>query len=841
MEGDNMQKKSRWKKMLLLTGGGIIAFFLLLFLFVQLFADDIGERLLRMVQAQAKTRIEVRNVRVSLFPYFPSAAIRLEHVFVEGSRGDTLLVADDIAFRISLFSLLRSRVNLETVRIKDGKLSLHRDKKGLWNYDIFRQDTTGTEDSDLSLSIRTAQLDRVELFYRDDQLNNVCEIYLVQSVLNGSFGEQQFDLAAKAESVIDRIWVDSVSYLQNKPVSFDLKAQVDLATGIYTLDSSRVVLSDNTFVLMGSLRSGEKQSDIQLKAYTENAVLRHILQLLPPAQLNFVGQLEPDGEVDLQVDISGPLSARQIPEIKATAQLSKGSLRSRKWDTRVEDVALTASYQHNARQASLSCDLSQGKFQGKPARMQLQAEWGARNHIDLTADLEMPVALPLGLGGGQAIRSAKGSLSMQQVRIKGNPQLRGSLQCAGMIQSDGIGVQWDKYSLETEAFRIDVDPRTLRIDQLALDGLESVVQMKGRVNNYMQWFFPEKGVVTDIECEIVAERLNLDLWMAAFSPSTADTAALAAAEDLRAAEPWWGRTQVQCMLDLQGVIYSGVPIAALKGELRNQQEKLSGKFQASAFDGQVDGQVHLVMRAPMRLEGKFSGKQLDINRLFEECREFDQRFLTSRNLKGRLESKLFLDARWNDQGEFLPDQLQIDAGMRIADGELNDMAMLEDFSKYVKIQDLKRIKFTTLHNLLEIRGGTVRLPVMFIQSNALNMNVQGIHSFDNKLSYYLQINAGQVLVNRFKKHNPDLEPIAARENGVFNIYYKISGTPDQLQYAANRRAVEEAFRQSDLERDKVRDRLVRQFGHSELFYDPSVSKLDYFSDESPGEEQYIDF
>ena len=83
---------------------------------------------------------------------------------------------------------------------------------------------------------------------------------------------------------------------------------------------------------------------------------------------------------------------------------------------------------------------------------------------------------------------------------------------------------------------------------------------------------------------------------------------------------------------------------------------------------------------------------------------------------------------------------------------------MDDFGKYLRRDDLKRVKFTTLENWFEIKDGKIQIPVMFIQNNALNMNVSGIHSFDHDISYNVQTNALQAIGSKLGKANKARRP-----------------------------------------------------------------------------------
>jgi len=256
------------------------------------------------------------------------------------------------------------------------------------------------------------------------------------------------------------------------------------------------------------------------------------------------------------------------------------------------------------------------------------------------------------------------------------------------------------------------------------------------------------------------------------------------------------------------------------------------KIEGEDFDGSltfkngnvlIDGDVE-TMEGSMNLEGKvymqdeprlkanLICEEINIREFFRQTENFGQDYLVSSNLKGTLNSHITINSYWDEKGEFDYKKLRVLAGVSVKDGELIGFKMLEDFSTFVKIKDLRHIRFTNMENWLEIYKGNIILPKMFIQSNAVNLVVSGEHSFDHDIEYNLQVNAGQVLLNRFKKHDSSLKPNKAKKKGWFNLYYKIEGTLDEYDFRNSKKDVQKDFVVSEHRKKEIQKRLEKEFG-----------------------------
>ncbi|MCU0345598.1 MAG: hypothetical protein MUC59_01560, partial [Saprospiraceae bacterium] len=88
----------------------------------------------------------------------------------------------------------------------------------------------------------------------------------------------------------------------------------------------------------------------------------------------------------------------------------------------------------------------------------------------------------------------------------------------------------------------------------------------------------------------------------------------------------------------------------------------------------------------------------------------------------------------------------------------------------------------------------------------------GEQTFDDKINYGIKVNAGQVLANKFKKGNRNVESIPAKENGFFNLYFLLSGTLEKYKYETNKRKVKDLFERSESQQRRIKAALIKAFG-----------------------------
>jgi hypothetical protein len=256
--------------------------------------------------------------------------------------------------------------------------------------------------------------------------------------------------------------------------------------------------------------------------------------------------------------------------------------------------------------------------------------------------------------------------------------------------------------------------------------------------------------------------------------------------------------------DIEGQFFAG------DLTFENRQMRISGS--ANGMDGifNLDGVLYFDLSP--RLEAKLDCQKIDVKAFFRQTNNVGQTYLTHENIAGSMNSKMLIHAFWDSTGHFQMDKLHVWAGVGIQQGELKGFKMLEEFATCAKIQDLRNVRFVDMQNWLEVKNSTFYMPAMFLQNNAMNLTIAGEQTFDDRIDYGIKVNAGQVLANKFKKHNSKLDPIPAKENGFFNLYFSIAGTLDAYKYETNKRKVKSQFERSERQKAQIRSALIKAFG-----------------------------
>lgn len=811
------------------------------------FGESLGRQVVTQINKQLKSELKVGRVDLSLWNSFPNASINLYSATLRDTRKRPLLNADRLAFRFGLLSLLGSKIKVHSILISKGELTLHVDRKGKANYDIWKsapsdakEEKNKDESGGATLLLEEALLEDLELAYVDETARQEIRVRVDEANFSGQFNSKQFVLSSTAKMYSHYMDVDSTTYLDNKKIAYDARIFVDMEKGHYEMDDVTLTLENNSFKAFGYVNDNPKSMYYDLYMHNDEGDLASLLQLLPSAYASSIADFNTAGNFKVKALIKGESDKQHTPQIRAEVNLDKGRISSSKLSDPLNDVALALTYDNgqNSRSGLSFFEIKKfkGLFQGEPLEMDLRVEDLDDPYIHFAMNGALSLNLVYGLLALPSITEGSGKLALRDLRLDGRYEdmLRdyrnGRVSASGslLFQQAALTINNEKMVIEEGA--LQMTKGDLSISNIKINGAGSDIALNGTATNLLPVLFADSLNSNEAElgfqASLQSQNLDLDRLMAitAITPETVDTTQVSI--DSLKEEQILRREHITQFLkgafdaQIGQFNYNLIDGRDFKGQLVFNNNELNVKGQTIAMNGRFDVDGQVFFEDEPRLHAKLTCNGIDIRTFFEQTENFGQETLQAQHLQGRLNANIAIYAYWDKEGHFMMDRLRVLAGVGIRDGMLRDFDMLKSFSTYVKEKDLMEIRFVNLQNFLEVRNRRLFLPAMFIQSNALNLTVSGEHSFDQDINYAIKVNAGQVLANRLKKHDPKLSPQPARRKGFFNLYYTITGTIDKYEVTSAKKQVKSDFEKSETYKNELKAALEQEFGPLDLMKEP---------------------
>lgn len=816
---------------------GIVLLVLLLIpvIGVTFFGGPIARAVVNSLSNKLPTEIKVSEYDVAFWRSFPSLSVNLLDVRVRGSDGSELLKAEQLSCLLDLGSLF-GKIRVEKIAISNGTLNLITDVDGNTNYQLAGYTPVGEEvpaGEPTEFAIAEALLSGIDFTYRDAQLKIDLAGKVDKANFSGDFGASNYLLSADGGLEIFYLDQEGVRYLNNTTLQLESETKIDNTLGKYTFAPLRLESGDLEVSVVGDLTSTQDGLLADLRLESQSGSLEDILALIPPAYAGTLNELETKGELSLSGTITGPWTQRKYPKMDGRLTFTNGRVGSPRMNVGARDLDLKASFAYldgpSGGVQSFAIEELKGTFRNQPFSVKLSIKDLDDPRIDFSADGALPLGtLPAFLGEGP-LTSGDGYVRVEALHLAGRyedmlrPRRMGQVAASGRLTFEDGEITVNERELSFPSGTLELRDNEMELTNFVFVGPGTEMSFTGKATNLIPVLFADSLNSNDAEllfdARVTGKSLDIDelLKLAGPTEEEQEIAEATGSTDSLRAKTMERRTQITDLLrgrfdaSLESWNYGEVAGENFRGQLIFTPRQLDVRGLTDAMDGQLklDGEVYF--QELQRVEGRISGTGIDVSEFFRQGENFGQEVLVADNLEGKMDAKLWIQAYFDETGAFDYEKLHVLAGLDIAEGELNDFAMLENFAFALKAGDLERVRFTRLQNFFEIVDQTIYIPTMFVQSSALNLELSGSHTFNNYLEYYIKVNAGQAIANKIGKHDRDLDMLPARRNGFFNLYYTVKGPLETYAVESDKRAVKNDFQRSEYRKERVRRELADLF------------------------------
>ena len=806
-------------KILLWTTGALAAILIVLLLIVHLQHDRIKNTITQSINDQIESRFTYSDFELSLISTFPFVRARMKEVYLTGKDRLPFVYGGNLDLKLDLRALMRSEIHFRNIQLSSGTVYLIEGEDNSFNYQVFK---SSEEESDGAINLILRNIELTDMILVVDLKNRKqrYRTYIPKLSVNGRLSEGSLQLSAVGELVANYLKLGDTAWFENEEIKVELELE-------YLIEQNKIaiqlpLIQTSAIRAEGNLTyDGERdllESEVKSLPFSISSLIRTLPQYL--STNDFFRALDGSGEFSLNLRQQGVQQLLQID-----LKLLNGDYNSRELYVPLSQMNGSFSFtQETAKPVIFSInDLSAVVEEEKIDISGRLLDWG-EEEMSFSVNGKVPLLPLYQLIGNEEPEKwdlTSGFLTAKDFHWSssnpGGEDFRIN-ELSGLLFPEKITL-----ILAGEEFQLDEGRISLEKNK---KGMISLVNIEGNASEFTlsvqtEDFSPlmEGKLEQELEIMIAAERIQLDDWLAFF-------------------QKWNYKGEVD--VEDEGII-PGMKIQLAAKELNYQSTQYQN---LSTYIGISEGGVIF------NLEGSHAGGDLsadgyysfgdipfmsfrlnvlnmDLPAAFKEWEDFDQDFISHNHLEGHLQGHISGKIFWDKDGNYNKNHSEVIAAFEFHDGELNNFPMLQSFSSYLKAEELSRIRFDKVSNIIWMRDGTFYFPSMFISSNAVNLTVSGAHTLDHEIRYGIRLNAAQTLGRRLVSRNPSFSPLPARESGFLNLHFLLTGTTDDVAYRNSTAEVTSLFRQTESLRDRALAELLDTFGELPYF------ELMEFSEEIP--------
>lgn len=845
-----------WKKRLLRFSkwffGIILSLVVIISLILYIYKDEICGVVISKVNAYLKTEVQVAKVDLTFWSTFPNLSVDFDHVFIqdpfEGStKSDTLFASEQVRLKFNPFDIWRENYTVKSIEVSPGTLQLKVKKDGTENYDIIKEQEETEEETSVDLNLKAIELENFRVSYDNKATDQLYRTYLQNMTLSGALSESVFSTTANTNMRILEARSGKVTLIRNQPARLSITVNVNSDSSTVKIPPSTILISELPFSFNGDIDSLGYRFNLKGKKIAiADAASRFSVE-----QSDQVKQLEGSGYLLFDLDVKGKNDNTSPATIQCEFGVDNGFIKDPESELSLQKLHLEGEYSNLGGQAKEFLALRNVSFttKGGPFAGNLHLTKFDAPHLDGSADGTIDLGILHAIFRIPVIEEIKGSMNIHSdFIVNGIPKEDETMdyniqKCEGEVDLMGVNVKLedDQRNFSNLNGRVYLRNNEAGLQNITLTLGKSDFEVNGVFKDIVNYFKGEGNLISDVD--IRSKRISIaDLGSSSKEEK----------EDLQREFMLPNNIEGTAFLDVGRMDYEGHVFSNLKGNM-TIRERVINFPQISVTNGGADirGSINIEERTPeyFYFKSNLASKNMRFKPLFDEWNNFKQDVIKSSNIDGVAQVSLDFQAPFDLRGGIISSAIQATIGLQIDEGRLKDVAAFKSITESLRTSSAKMVigkdninsfekklldlKFEQLTNTLVIKNGVITIPQMSISSSALDIEVSGQHTFDNKIDYRF----GFRLRDIKEKETSEFGEIIDDGTGV-RVFVRMYGTMDNpiVEWDKTSRK-EQAKENREQEKVTVREMFKSEFG---MFKNDSTVKQ-YIPKKGPKEELILDF
>jgi hypothetical protein len=768
-----------------------------------LLKDKVGFIILRSLNKNLSTKLEVKSYKLSLLRRFPKASLELKDVFVhsspdfnasqfKGINTDTLLKAHAVSVEFKITDIIKGVYTIERISATNGKANFFTDKSGKVNYNIYLKNS-GSDNKETIINLERINISDITAYY------NSLDAHLIISgpVSNGRIKTMikgsKIDFTTASDLQIARF--ELYDYKLEKPVP--AKIDVNLQSSNEGILFRKATISiDNYDVVMSGFVS--KGNDLDMVVTGKNMGIDAMRRFFPEKYLKLLSDYNPTGSLSVKSTVKGRLSNTSNPHVEMDWQLKNGKVDYKKSDLTFRNVSFNGHFSNGKRNNYETSSLAINDFSAKFGSSEYKGSAALRNLTNPSIDVALKGLVQAAeikeFFNITSLTTAKGSAeadikitnsSWPSSNITTDRLIDLNYEANVVFHSLTIGLQDDKLLFS------DINGKLKMLNSVKAEDVRfrykgQKIRIDGEFRNLPEWLSGRKVTMT----------AKADLWFDKLLPEKfmTSTKETASTHIKKKAISLPGDIVLDLNFTIDSLSYKTFSSTGLRGNLSYHPKMFSFKsVNMKSLNGTIsgDGFVSQNKDKSFVLRWNFLVKNIDVNRAFSTFHNFGQSFLKSENIRGALSGSLSLLMPLDSLLNFNIKTLTAEGKYHLVNGALIDFDPVKQLSDFIEISELENITFDQLDNDFFIRNNYLYVPQMEVKSSSADFSVNGKHSFDNDYEYHVKILLSEILSRKRAKYKPKVTEFGVVEDdglGRTSLLLKVTGKGEEAKVVYDMKA-----------------------------------------------------
>ncbi|MGC1205826.1 MAG: AsmA-like C-terminal region-containing protein [Flavobacteriaceae bacterium] len=716
------------------------------------FQGQIKDMVKRFINENVNAKVEFSDVSLSFIRSFPQAHVAVNDLVItnfEPFKDETLATAKNMAFTMSIKELFKKAddgpIVVNTITIDEALLTLKIDKFGNTNYDIAKEKSNASaesEASNFSFSLEDYNINKSAFSYLDEGSKIIVYVTELNHKGHGIFSAENSELDTKSEANVS-ISIDSTSYLSNNPIKLDALIGLDLTNSKYTFKENKGYINQLPIEFQGYVQLLENGQDVDITFENPESDFKNFLAVIPKEYSKNIEDVQTTGDFKVKGIIKGMVTDETIPTLDISITSNNASFKYPDLPKRINNITINTEIKNTTGNTddtyidikTLNFKIDEDVFKSSITLKNITKNMLVNANIDGVLNLAniakaYPVEMDNTLSG---ILKAKLNTAFDMNAIETNAYARIKNNGSASITDFVFSSQDIVNPIHISEANMTFNPGTVSLNNFKAKTGDSDINATGTIKNLIGFLLSDNTLKGSFDLNSnlfkVSDFMSEDEDISKGNKTTSNTKSLKIPAFL----------ECEINANANTVVYDNLNLKNVKGTLyiKDQQVSLEN-MTSSIFDGalSISGDVSTKNETPT-FNLKLNANGFDIAKSFKDLELLQSLAPIAKLLQGKLNTGINLSGELDN--EFSPN-LSTVSGNALAELfstkiNANQGELFNKLEGALSFIDFDKLDLKDLKTSLSFANGKVSVKPFDLKYQDIGITVSGSHGFDKTLEY----------------------------------------------------------------------------------------------------------
>ncbi|MGY3055354.1 hypothetical protein ACVWYG_003569 [Pedobacter sp. UYEF25] len=756
---------TRWLKIPLLIISVLIGLIILIWLagafYISRNKDAVLESVTSQLNKNLNGKISVVSMEPTLLKEFPGVSLSLKKVVLNDSlinqHHHSLINAGDIGVSLNFLSLIVGKVKVNKITINNATVYLYTDSSGYSNTSIFKKKAaTPTGSKSTSTEINRIDFNKVNLIIDNQQRHKLFNFAVDKLEGKVNYPDSGMTGVLEITTKINQFAFNTGkgSFLKDKNLSGNIVFHYSKAKNMLVVDPNVLTIGNDPFKIGAQISFANKATSFAINIVAERVLFKNVAMLLSP---NITKKL-------LKFDLKKPITVKGDIIDDGTGKYNDPLI---KVGIIVKDNILTFPAgevtECNFNGYFTNKDTAGGIIGDENSVIKLLAfnakYFNAPLKIDtfLVTNLSNPIATGL-VTSKFPLSNLNNSLGTDDFLFKsGSADLR--LFCradidnfkftkplvSGKINITNADITYTprKLHLTNSALNLSFTQNNLSITNGRLQLGKSILNLNCSIDNFLKLYYNDPDKIL-VKLNINSPQLYLNEFLPLLGPRSARSSIKGKSKNpvSKQLSNVLEVSQMDVNLRVDKAIYQHFAATNLEADIALRGLGIYfNHISVNHAGGKLSVKGNLIQNNAyndFKLNTTIS--HVNVKDFFYAFDNFGQNTITTKNLKGKLSARSSISGKISQSGKIFPKSIYGNVIFNLKDAALVDFAPIADVAQFAfPGRNLSNIELKNLDGTFLLKGSTVEIKPMQINSSVININLKGVYGYTSGTNIQMDV------------------------------------------------------------------------------------------------------